>query len=195
MQNIYCKELQLPDLFVQCYQDINNTLSLEKVLPISDINIEFRDWLASLNIGLDNCSRFFSAFPYHKYTLHKDISYASEVSKRVTDCVKINIIYNSRESRMKWYSLKPDKAPRFIPNKVGEKLRIYNEEDCDVLFEAETNGSAYLINGMVIHTLINGNSTRHCYSMPLVNLTTRVRLTWDEANAILGPYMSNHQIN
>lgn len=195
MQNIYCKKLQIPNIFVQCYQDIKIDKSLEKILPTNDINIEFKEWLASLNIGLDNCSRFFSAFPYHKYTLHKDIGYASELAKRVTDCVKINLIYNSNNSKMKWYSLKPDRFPRVIQNKVGEDLNTYNEEDCDVLFEAETNGSAYLINGMVIHTLINGNSTRHCYSMPLVNLTTRVRLTWDEANAILGPYISNHQIN
>jgi len=160
-------------------------------LPINDINIEFKEWLASLTIGLDSC-RFFGAEPGDKYGLHKDISYASELSNRVTDCVKINLIYNSNNSKMMWYELKPDRSSRVIHNKVGEKLKIYNEEDCDVVFEENTNGPAHLINGMIIHTLLNGNSTRHCYSMPLVNLTTKIRLTWDEANKMLSPYVLNH---
>ena len=191
MQNIYCKKLQIPNIFVQCYQDIKIDKSLEKILPINDINIEFKEWLASLNIGLDSC-RFFSAEPGDKYVLHKDISYASELSNRVTDCVKINLIYNSNNSKMKWYELKPDRSSSVVYNKVGEKLKIYNEEDCDVVFEEDTNGPACLINGMIIHTLLNGNSTRHCYSMPLVNLTTKIRLTWDEANIMLSPYILTH---
>jgi hypothetical protein len=191
MQNIYCKKLQIPNIFVQCYQDIKIDKSLEKILPINDINIEFKEWLASLNIGLDSC-RFFSAEPGAKYPLHKDISYASELSNRVTDCVKINLIYNSNNSKMKWYSPQPSKSPNIIRNAVGELLKIYNETDCDVVFEADTDGPAHLINGMIIHTLLNGNSTRHCYSMPLVNLTTKIRLTWDEANKMLSPYVLNH---
>jgi hypothetical protein len=191
MQNIYCKKLQIPNIFVQCYQDIKIDKSLEKILPTNDINIEFKEWLASLNIGLDSC-RFFSALPYHQNALHKDISYASELSNRVTDCVKINLIYNSNNSKMKWYELKPDRSSRVIYNKVGEKLKTYYEEDCDVVFEADTNGPAHLINGMIIHSLLNGDSIRHCYSMPLVNLTTNIRLTWDEANKMLSSYMLNH---
>lgn len=191
MQNIYCKKLQIPNIFVQCYQDIKIGKSLEKILPINDINIEFKQWLASLNIGLDSC-RFFSAEPGNKYVLHKDISYNSELSNRVTDCVKINLIYNSDNSKMKWYELKPDRSSSVVYNKVGQKLKIYNEEDCDVVFEEDTNGPAHLINGMIIHTLLNGNSTRHCYSMPLVNLTTKIRLTWDEANKMLSPHILNH---
>lgn len=86
MQNIYYKELQIPNLFVPCYQDIKIDKSFEKILPTNDINIEFKEWLASLHIGLDSC-RFFSALPYYTYTLHKDIGYASKLANRVTDCV------------------------------------------------------------------------------------------------------------
>jgi hypothetical protein len=189
MSNIYYQELNIPNIFVQCYQDIKINKSFEKILPIDDINIEFKEWLASLNIGVDNC-RFFSALPYHKYTLHKDVSYVSELSNRITDCVKINLIYNSTNSKMCWYSLKPDRSPSFIYNKVGERIKIYNEEDCNFIFEASANGPACLVNGMIIHTLLNGNSKRDCYSMPLINLTTKKRLTWQEANIMLAEYIN-----
>jgi hypothetical protein len=189
MSNIYYQELNIPNLFLPCYQDIKINKSFEKILPINDINIEFKEWLAFLNIGLTDC-RFFSALPYHKYTLHKDVSYIGELSKQIVDCVKINLIYNSNNSKMRWYSLKPDITPSITRNKVGETIKIYNEEDCNFIFEANTNGPVCLVNGMIIHTLFNGNSTRHCYSMPLINLTTKKRLTWHEANIMLAEYIN-----
>ena len=191
MKTTYYKNLNIPNLFNPCYQDIIINKSIEKKLPNSDINIEFIEWLESLNIGVHNC-RFFGALPYFKNPLHKDISYDSELSNRFTDCVKLNLIYNSVNSNMIWYELNPDKTSEIVINKVGERLKIYKENDCHVLFETIADGPACLFNGAVIHTMNNGNSTRHCYSMPLINLTTRIRLTWDEANKMLGSYMSSH---
>jgi hypothetical protein len=161
--------------------------SVEMHLPLSHINKDFKDWLAFLNIGLNSC-RFFSAKPYHKYTLHKDVNYLNE--HIIKDCVKINLIYNAENSRMIWYEELCNTLPTIIVNKVGEKLRIYKEENCSQVYETIADGPACLINGMHIHTLINGNSTRHCYSMPLINLTTKKRLTWDEASIMLAEYIN-----
>lgn len=90
---------------------------------------------------------------------------------------------------MIWYALKPDKSTYFIHNKVGEKIQIYNKDDCNIVFESAANGPACLINGMIIHTLHNGNSTRHCYSMPLTDLTTKKRLSWAKATERLSGYI------
>ena len=188
MQNIFYRSLKLPNLFVPYYNDASFGHSVERHLPLAHINKEFRDWLESLNIGLSHC-RFFSALPYHKYKLHKDVGFEQE--KTIKDCVKINIIYNAENSRMRWYEEKPDILPTIIVNKVGEKLRIYKEEDCLPVYETASDGPACLINGMHIHTLINGSITRHCYSMPLVNFTTRIRLTWEEAEEILSDYIDS----
>lgn len=186
MHNIFYRSLKIPDLFVPCYKDVIFEQSVERHLPLAHINDDFKDWLRSLNIGLSNC-RFFSALPYHKYTLHKDVSYSNE--QTIKNCVKINIIYNAENSRMKWYKENPNVLPTIIDNKVGEKLRIYKEEDCSQVYETEADGPSCLINGIHIHTLINGGLTRHCYSMPLVNFTTRIRLTWEEAEELLADYI------
>lgn len=188
--NLY-QELQIPNLFVPCYNNKIFGKSIEIALPVSLINKEFKNWLASLNISLRDC-RFFSAEPGHKYTLHKDISWRAEKFYKITDCVKINLIYNASNSKMIWYKENSDAVPIVINNKVGEELRIYKEEQCSVIFESRVVGPACLVNGMAIHTMVNGNTTRHCYSLPLIDLTTKNRLTWDSAVNRLSKYIKQY---
>lgn len=188
MNNTLYQELQIPDLFVPCYKDKIFDRSVEMHLPLININKEFKYWLASLNIGLNSC-RFFSAEPGHKYTLHKDISYSTETAGMITNCVKLNLIYNASNSKMIWYEEISNVAPTIVRNKVGDELRIYKKEQCSVIFESKVVGPACLINGLVIHTMINGNTTRHCYSLPLIDLTTNNRLTWDDAVNRLSRYI------
>ena len=191
MNNTLYRELQIPNLFVPYYNNKIFNKSIEINLPVSLINKEFKNWLASFNIDLIDC-RFFSARPGHKYTLHKDISWAAEKFYKITECVKINLIYNASNSKMIWYEENSEVVPIIVKNKAGEKLRIYKEEHCSVIFESEVVGPACLVNGMAIHTMVNGNTTRHCYSLPLIDLTTRNRLTWDDTVSRLSDYIKQH---
>ena len=189
MNNNVYRELQIPNLFIPYYKDMVFNSSVEMRLLLSQINADFINWLTTLNIGVRNC-RFFSAEPSDKYVLHKDIDWNNEKNKTFNDCVKLNIIYNASNSKMIWYEERPGLVPNIIRNAVGEELRTYNKENCSVVFESLVIGPSCLVNGMVIHTMINGNTTRHCYSLPLIDLTTSNRLTWDDAVNRLSKYIN-----
>lgn len=191
IENIFCKKLTLPFSFdswnVKEFQKISARID-EKPFSSHVLDKEFLDWLTYLGVFVQDC-RVFNAAPLVRYRPHKDISYISEIQKKHTDCVKINIIFNSVNSKMIWYRLKENESPLISKNTVGEKLYVYPDNIIDQIYEAETDGPAILINGMEIHTLHNGNSHRLCLSMPLFNVNSGKRITWNEAEEIFKDYL------
>lgn len=191
VENIYHHKLNIPVLFVNVMEgeQFSTTRQTELKLQNNLVNTEFLDWLATLGLTIRD-SRFFNAPPFIKYEPHKDISLMSELRKRYTSCIKLNIIFNSVDSTMSWYTLKKFAIPIVSMNPVGEKLHKYPLTILDKTFEADVNGPASLINGLEIHTLHNGPTTRQCFSMPLHHKTTGIRITWSESIEIFKNYLT-----
>jgi hypothetical protein len=108
IENIFCKKLTLPFSFdswnVEEFQKISARIN-EKPFYSRILDKDFINWLTDLDLFVYDC-RVFNAAPLVRYSPHKDITYKSEIEKKHTDCVKINIIFNSVNSKMIWYRLK-----------------------------------------------------------------------------------------
>jgi hypothetical protein len=191
IENIFCKKLSLPIPFnpvnLNSYQ-IQSKTTRESPFQSDILNVEFIDWLKQFDLFVNDC-RVFNAPPLVRYDPHKDISFIPDLLKLHSDCVKINVVYNSVNSKMIWYKLKKNMSPKVVTNRVGDKINVYPIDILDQIYEAETDSSSMLINGMEIHTLHNGTTHRLCFSMPLFNLSNRKRISWDKAVNIFKDYL------
>ena len=94
----------------------------EVKLDRDTVNKEFMDWLASMNLTFFN-GRYFSSPPNKSYKLHSDIN----KSETATECVKLNVIFDSFDTSMSWYALLPDKTEIISKNTVGEEIFYYDK--------------------------------------------------------------------
>jgi hypothetical protein len=162
---------------------IDDGTSKEIPMELNKVNSEFIDWLHSLGLSM-NMGRFFHVLPHHKMRLHID----SKDNGPYKNCVKMNIVFNSVGTIMKWWELKPDKQKMTYVNGVGEIITGYNEEDCYVIDEGIID-QPIIFDGMTIHNLVNGSTLRNCYSLYLTKFETGERITWEEAPNIFKDYI------
>ena len=158
----------------------------EVELDRNTINKEFMDWLADVNLTFFH-GRYFSSPPNKLYRLHSDINKADTE----TECVKLNIIFDSFDTSMSWYALQPNKSEIISKNTLGEEIFYYDKNDCNVLHTISVNTNC-LLNGSVIHDLTNGNNNgvnRHCFSMILCKLDSKERLKWSDIEQHFGIHM------
>jgi hypothetical protein len=144
-----------------------------------DVNPELVSWLNDRGVSFKD-GLFFNVPPGMKHNLHIDMKYGSHY----TDCVKINFIYNSNNAVMKWYKLNEGKGPTLHKNSRGDTIIGFKPEDCHEVFELSGDYESIIFNGQEIHTMINGDTMRQCYSLFLLKSNTDVRVTWDEAQYI-----------
>lgn len=184
IENTFHRNLILPfDMKAYQYPNTPGTLSLRNnSIDFSEIEPIFFEWLN--DHGLSCCSRwsrYFNSKPHAKYNIHAD-------SIRSTDPkTKLNIIFDSYGTIMKWYELK-DRYKK-VPEKyfVNNVIRIYKEPQCIEVFQTNTD-SHCLIDGAKIHTLINSanqNKMRKCLSFALKSLKTNQLISFDEAAELL----------
>jgi hypothetical protein len=151
------------------------------------INREFNDWLETMNLEIGEGGRFFNSLPNQVYKMHID----KQLSSAHTDCVKINIIFDSYDTIMNWYNLKSGKEGYEELNLIGHPLLRYFSEDVEKIYTAEVNQTC-LINAMIIHDLINGDNqgiSRKCYSMPLIDSISKIRISWKDAKKRFKKYL------
>ena len=191
MENLplYHINLNIPVEFNQF--ETENTGFIEKHSDISKITQEFTDWLYTLDIILYRCI-YFSSPPYRRYKLHVD-GYFKELQGEIAwSCVKINMIFNSTDTKMNWYKSLPGHEGGIVEkNTTGKEVRYWNQEQCEVLHTADVNQHC-LFDGSKIHDLINGpnnGQNRSAYTLWLKDKTHK-NLPWEEAAARLRPYFA-----
>ena len=90
MENLYCQHLSIPVDFL-CNLIPDCSQYQEVPLYKQMINREFNDWLETMNLEIGEGGRFFNSLPNQVYKMHID----KQLSSAHTDCVKINIIFDS----------------------------------------------------------------------------------------------------
>jgi len=155
----------------------NNRIDFTRIEPI------FFEWLN--DYGITCCSRwsrYFHSKPHEIYNIHAD-SISENQPK-----TKINIIFDSYDTIMKWYELKP--IYKRLPETmfVQGVIRIYKPNQCKEVFQTQVNSNC-IIDGSKIHTLINGDNQgkkRKCFSFALKSLKTDRLLSFEESVDLLG---------
>lgn len=185
----YHINLNIPVPFTEFEQQ--HSSFVEKQLSVTNINREFTDWLYGLDIIVYKCI-FFSSTPFRKYRLHVDGFFKenqSDVSEKWS-CVKINMVFNSTDTKMNWYKSLPGHEGGFTEkNSQGMMVRYWDPKHCEVLHTADVN-SHCLFNGAVIHDLVNGpnnGQNRNCYTLWLKDKSHK-NLPWSEAATRLQSY-------
>lgn len=171
------------DIHAYEYKDTPDSLSLRNNrIDFTRIEPIFFEWLN--DYGTTCCprwSRYFHSKPHEIYNIHAD-SISENQPK-----TKINIIFDSYDTIMKWYELKP--IYKRLPETmfVHGVIRIYKPNQCEEVFQTQVNSNC-IIDGSKIHTLINGanqGKKRKCFSFALKSLKTNKLLSFDEAIAHL----------
>lgn len=177
---MYHANINLPVPFVPYdYIDTEETLQFKNnKIDFSKINNQFFEWLS--DCGLSCCprrSRYFSSRPYQKYSIHADSKDSQSFN------TKLNIIFDSDGTIMKWYKLRE----QF--NRIPDShfftgfIRNYNENQVTEIYTMKCDTSC-LLDGSKIHTLINSNNNnlmRKCYSFTLMNIHKNEYISYDEA--------------
>lgn len=165
-----------------------STTFVERLCDSSKISKEFLVWLKTMNIGIEYC-RYFSSMPHQHYALHVDGDKAHNSGYK---CAKINIVFNSTDTTMTWYTPLPGfEAGNSSDNTVNTKIRKWKAEECTVAKVSNVNTHC-IIDGSRVHDLLNGannGAIRECYTMVTKDLSSDRRLTWEDLCIRLSPYL------
>ncbi len=123
--------------------------------------------------------------PYTQRNIHIDGSIATKPYK---DIFKINWIYGAPGSTMKWYDVKSGFEPLKSKTPVGTYAYLFDETECDLIFETTIRQPA-IIQAGIPHTIDNNtNQRRWCVSYQIDNLDRTTAITWDHIVSTLGKY-------
>jgi hypothetical protein len=184
--NTYHVNINIPVPFVPNKVEDHTTIG-EVSVTADIINKEFVDWLVSIGLTIE-CVRFFGSKPYSKYRIHVD---GQGLSTKL-HCVKLNLVFDSSDTIMKWYEMLPEYNGDFLPNSLGEPTKFYDPTKCNVLYSSPVN-SHCILNAGIPHDLtnrLNHRKMRKCYSIFLIKTGSLTRLTWDEALILFEPYIT-----
>jgi hypothetical protein len=181
-----------PDVTVELGMGIHELISNN--LPL------FR-WLRTMDLRMIS-ARIFRSVPKEHYHLHVDLDPPENMNPdnqrfRLDDSsdydyervIKLNFIYNSHGSEMRWYRLKEGRQAQSWTNPSGVVSLAYDINDCDEIY-ATACDSHCLLHGGRIHTLqntTNCDELRMCYSIMIQNATDT--LTWSQAVKLLAPWL------
>ena len=176
-------KLNLPVEFV-APNFIDNGKFQELKISSNLLNTEFNQWLDNLGLSIcSNSSRFFSRPPNHPGSIHVDA-----FDRAAT---KLNFVYDSYKCKMNWYELLPNKTSKEIVNSRNEKIRAFYKEDCRVIHTTLVDGTC-LLNAQIPHQVIIGENQgkfRKCYSLNLIDKTTKTKLNWNHAMKIFNSFI------
>lgn len=178
--NKYHFNIKLPIGFTHYMEEFTtfNQIDLNK----RDIDKEFIDWLNSLGVSFAS-GLFFNSLPNMDYELHVD-------GNKITDCIKLNVIFDSSDTIMNWYEPQEGYSGIINKNFQNDDILWWEKDRCNLVYSASVNSSC-ILNAGVVHDLHNGHNDgkiRKCYSLILIDNKTKRRLTWKEALEIFSDF-------
>jgi len=180
--NIYHQNLAIPVPFSPKEMNMtDNVLGLYRSRFLKNqINEEFLTWLYSLNLDLEEGRILhMKTDRYTNYTIHTD-SPNDSINR-----VNINMIYDSIDSDMIWYECEKN-SESFSQD---GRLRYYNNGE--KIYETKCNTHC-LVNTGIPHRVINSQyqtKPRHCFILCLIHKDTKERMSFQQAENILAPYI------
>jgi len=188
MSNRYHYNINLPFTFnpTELDSNINEQRFFEKEIDsirIMGENPELTEWLQQKNLYVET-TRCFQSEPFQRYKKHVD-ALGDKANK-----VKLNFIYNSTGTLMKWYKLKDGKTGIAYKNQVGEPIIVFPDDTVFEIYRAQVDQNCILDGGTIHDLRNNGNNQNHrlCYSLTLQSCSPNP-FTWDKAVEIFKPYI------
>jgi hypothetical protein len=136
-------------------------------------------------------TRCFRSEPFQRYNKHVDTNpneYHALGDK--ANKVKLNFVYNSTGTTMKWYKLKDGKTGISYENQVGEPVIGFPDDTVIEIYRAQVDQNC-ILDGGTIHDLQNGRNNKNyrlCYSLTLQSWSPEP-FTWDSAIKVFAPYI------
>jgi hypothetical protein len=164
------------------------------LVQLIDENPEMQDWLNSKALLVTD-ARYFHSLPNQRYYKHIDVNRSSQgnattmIIPKYVPKIKLNFIFNSTGTIMKWYKLLPGKFGNCYVNEEGESVLAFPDESVTEIYTAEVDKHC-LIDAGTIHDLSNSennNVPRECYSL-ILDSWWQSPLTWDKAVEIFKPH-------
>jgi hypothetical protein len=194
MSKRYHYNINLPVIFNPTNVEYDTIKGFGEILldlpKICAENIELIKFLENLNIFIES-GRYFRSPPSQIYGKHIDLIQRSENDNlgSIFNGVKLNFVYNSTGTIMKWYNLKPGYQSFTYINDVGEPTIGFSDTSVTEVYKADVNTHC-ILDGGTIHNLENtsyNNKNRICYSLVLTKESEQ--LTWESAVESFKPYL------
>jgi hypothetical protein len=173
--------------------DKNNRANFEKPISLLFLlkdNKELLTWLSKLNLYVQH-ARFFQSTPHDVYNKHIDAHRPLDGTYiNQADIVKLNFIYNSTGTTMRWYKLSDGQRGEFYTNTNNDTVMGFSADKVVEVYSAAVDTNC-ILDGGTIHDLTNGennNLNRMCYSLTIQSYDQK-KLTWDSAVKILESYI------
>jgi hypothetical protein len=182
MKNDYYYYLNLPFEFKKQLPDFSK--SPHVIMKRGDFPL-FERWLNSLKLTIRHADVFKKepGWPFnYNGTIHID-------GNDFDNHVKINFVFNSRNSKIVWYKLKEGASVVNFPSRAYSPAKASKPEDCYQVEEALTNRPMILNTGC-LHDVRDVEQTRYCFSFqlaPLGNLVSKVY--WHEVETYFKDYI------
>jgi hypothetical protein len=194
MSNKYHSNLNLPFTFnpIETVKDsphfIEDRIRYARMI---ETNPDLIKWLRSLGLYIQD-TRCFHSLPNQTYNKHIDNNQRNVNSQVVNKpyTVKLNFVFNSLGTIMRWYDLLPGHSGILYKNVQGEDVMGFTDDSVTEIYRSEVNTHC-IINAGTIHDLSNNdnnNTNRICYSSILEDFRSH-NLTWDKAVEIFKPYI------
>jgi hypothetical protein len=157
---------------------------------VMEENPELTEWLQQKNLYVET-TRCFRSEPFQRYNKHVDTNpneYHALGDK--ANKVKLNFVYNSTGTTMKWYKLKDGKTGISYENQVGEPVIGFPDDTVIEIYRAQVDQNC-ILDGGTIHDLQNGRNNKNyrlCYSLTLQSWSPEP-FTWDSAIKVFAPYI------
>lgn len=189
MQNSYYYYLNLPFKFNRKLPDFGEKNHV--VFTKTDVP-KFEEWLNSIGLTVRHAD-VFRKQPGWPETRHlKDRATIHIDGHSFDDHAKINFVYNSGNSRIVWYKLKPgcesfpDQSGAYTPSRSAWA------DDCVEVESARTD-RPMLVNVGQLHDVRDVDLTRYCFSFQLAPLDQpHKKIYWGELENYFGKYISTN---
>jgi hypothetical protein len=157
--------------------------SWHATIPINGFDPRITGFLNGLGITIPLAEVFYS-LPGIRRPIHID-------GNTMKDLCKLNWVYGGSGSKMRWWRPPPSgKGPIDRITSAGTKCITYEDEGCQVIWEASV-GFPSLVQVGVPHDMVNSSiESRWCVSYVLYDRTTGNPLSWKQSVERFSPFMA-----
>jgi hypothetical protein len=176
-KNIYHRYLNIPfdpqiDLFNRENYDTEQYAHIR--LKEEEINPKLVKWFEQFNIEIHWYEAFYTPPNGGKLPIHTD-------SDDDGEHIKINWTYGAPGSKLIWWEPKSKDYIQIVKTAFGVQYCTIDEAHSTKVYEAEINKPS-LVNASQFHSTFNPTTEgRWTCSMPLSDLKTGIKVTWDDA--------------
>lgn len=166
----------------------HDTVLHESISGDHPITKNISKFFDSLGLYLIHSEYFYTPADGGKLLIHTDNRYFD-------DQVKINVTWGPEEGVTRWWKTENPKelvmTPDDSPTDLIHKIYTADEEDCEMVYEANTNRPSLVSVGQLHSTYNPGNKGRYTMCFVPAYKSNDKHVQWDEAMKIFNNYLDD----